>query len=93
MTQTIVHPRVRAALDAGDPVVALESTVITHGLPHPFNLETARMMEAAVSEAGALPATIALIGGKVHVGLDDETLEQLAWPRPDIPKVSLWNLP
>mgnify|MGYP000232907887 CR=1 FL=1 len=74
----IYQPSVRAALDAGRPVVALESTVISHGLPWPENLELARRMEATVRAGGAEPATIALLGGQVHIGLDDAQLEYLA---------------
>lgn len=73
-----MQPDVQAALADGAPVVALESTVITHGLPHPGNLETAMAMEEAVREAGALPATIAILGGKIHVGLDESQLDYLA---------------
>jgi len=69
---------VRAALAGGQPVVALESTIITHGMPHPANRDTARAVEAAVREAGAVPATIAVLDGRVTVGLDDEQLERLA---------------
>ena len=74
----VVHPGVRAALEAGRPVVALESSVISHGLPWPENLELARDMEATVRAGGAEPATIALLGGRVHVGLGDGDLEHLA---------------
>lgn len=73
-----VHPGVRAALEAGRPVVALESSVISHGLPWPENLELARGMEATVRAGGAEPATIALLGGRVHVGLAEGDLEHLA---------------
>jgi pseudouridine-5'-phosphate glycosidase len=69
---------VSIALSAGLPVVALESTVIAHGLPRPLNLETARKMEAAVREGGATPATIAILKGRVHVGLSSTELEYLA---------------
>ncbi|KGJ20933.1 pseudouridine-5'-phosphate glycosidase [Paracoccus sanguinis] len=71
-------PEVAAARDAGRPIVALESTIITHGMPYPQNLEMARAVEAAVREAGAVPATIALMGGRIHVGLTDAALEELA---------------
>ncbi|KGJ13963.1 pseudouridine-5'-phosphate glycosidase [Paracoccus sanguinis] len=71
-------PEVAAARDAGRPIVALESTIITHGMPYPQNLEMARAVEAAVREAGAVPATIALMGGRIHVGLTDTALEELA---------------
>lgn len=69
---------VQSALKAGRPLVALESTVISHGLPWPENLELARGMEAAVREGGAVPATIAVLGGRIHVGLEDGELEHLA---------------
>ena len=73
-----IHPDVKTALTAGRAVVALESTVITHGLPYPDNLNTARLMEASVREGGAQPATIAIIAGEMYVGLTDEQLEHLA---------------
>jgi pseudouridine-5'-phosphate glycosidase len=69
---------VAAALTEAAPVVALESTIITHGMPFPQNLETARMLEAAVRAQGATPATIAVIGGRFKVGLTGAELEQLA---------------
>jgi len=72
-------------------VVALESTVITHGLPAPVNLETARRLEAAVREEGAVPATIGILDGVVHVGLSPEALEALATHN-GVEKASLWNL-
>lgn len=71
-------PEIRAALDTGRPVVALESTIITHGMPFPQNLETARRVEAEVRAAGATPATIAVMGGRIHIGLTDAELEALA---------------
>jgi pseudouridine-5'-phosphate glycosidase len=73
-----VHPDVSSALAAGRPVVALESTIIAHGLPRPDNLRVAREVEAAVREHGAVPATIAILGGEVRVGLDDAALSTLA---------------
>lgn len=72
------QPEVTAALAANEPVVALESTVITHGLPYPQNVETAVAMETAVREGGAVPATIAIIQGQIHVGLTADQLEYLA---------------
>jgi pseudouridylate synthase len=69
---------VAAALGEGRPVVALESTLISHGLPWPQNLEVARASEAAVREAGAVPATVAIRGGRLLVGLDEPALEALA---------------
>ncbi len=86
-----VHPEVRAQLRAGGAVVALESTITTHGLPRPDNLAAARMAEAAVREAGAVPATVATHDGRLCIGLDDEELAELAAAR-DIPKVSRQNL-
>ena len=69
---------VRAAVAEGRAVVALESTVISHGLPRPQNLETARRLEQAVREGGAVPATVAVLGGRLRVGLDAAQLERLA---------------
>jgi pseudouridine-5'-phosphate glycosidase len=71
------HPEVAEALAQNNPVVALESTVITHGLPYPDNVQTAVTMQTAVREGGAVPATIAIIKGMVHVGLTDDELEYL----------------
>src|SRR5690606_1079942 len=84
MTQTSPHPDlhfrddVRDALHEGRPVVALESTLITHGLPYPANLETALAMEQAVRAAGALPATIGVLKGRITVGLTEGEIEYLA---------------
>jgi len=86
-----ISPEVQAALRAGKPVVALESAVITHGLPRPQNLDTARCLERVVREHGATPATVAVVGGRLCVGLADEELARLAQsPRPR--KVSLRDL-
>jgi pseudouridine-5'-phosphate glycosidase len=74
----VIAPPVAKALAHGRPVVALESTLISHGLPHPENLAVARASEAAVRESGAAPATIAIRDGQVLIGLDDEALEALA---------------
>ena len=73
-----VAEEVAAALAAGGPVVALESTIIAHGLPKPDNLRLARAIEDAVRAEGAVPATIAVTRGEVHVGLAPETLEEIA---------------
>ena len=73
-----VHEEVRAALDEGRPVVALESTIIAHGLPRPDNLRVAREIEGVVRSNGAVPATIAIVDGEVRVGLDDAALDALA---------------
>ncbi|SON57461.1 Pseudouridine-5'-phosphate glycosidase [Hartmannibacter diazotrophicus] len=76
-TDVITSPEVAAALAAGRPVVALESTIITHGMPYPQNVETARAVEATVRENGAVPATIAVLNGKLVAGLDEATLDRL----------------
>jgi pseudouridylate synthase len=86
-----IHPEVGQALAAGQPVVALESTIISHGLPRPDNLRVAREIEAAVRAAGATPATIALVAGTARIGLDDSALEQIA-TRDDVVKVSTRDL-
>jgi len=83
---------VREALSAGRPVVALESTIITHGMPAPRNLETARQVEADVRAGGAVPATIALFDGTIRVGLESVELERLAGEK-DVAKVSRADLP
>ncbi|HEY7937805.1 MAG TPA: pseudouridine-5'-phosphate glycosidase [Candidatus Limnocylindrales bacterium] len=73
-----VAPEVADALLAGGPLVALESTLISHGLPYPQNVAVARASEAAVRASGAIPATVAIHGGRILVGLDDAALEALA---------------
>jgi len=92
MSRLHISEEVRAALGAGRPVVALESTVVAHGLPYPANLETARQMEAAVRKHGAMPATIAILHGQLHVGLLESELEFLATAG-NIRKVSRRDLP
>ena len=74
----IATPEVATALAEGRPVVALESTIITHGMPWPANAETARAVEAEVRAAGAVPATIAVMGGRIRVGLAEPEMERLA---------------
>ncbi len=86
-----IADRVADALENGRPVVALESTVITHGLARPENLEVARAMVAAVGEAGAVPAVIAVVRGEVRIGLEEAELEALAADE-TAEKASLWNL-
>lgn len=83
-----VHPEVAAALSERRPVVALESTIISHGLPRPDNLRIAREIEDAVRAGGAVPATIAIIGGEPHIGLDDAALQRIAGSD-DVIKVSV----
>jgi pseudouridine-5'-phosphate glycosidase len=88
-----VQPAVAQALAAGQPVVALESTIISHGMPWPQNFETALRVEAAVREAGAVPATIAVLGGRLCAGLDEAQIEALARGGSAIPKLSRRDLP
>jgi pseudouridine-5'-phosphate glycosidase len=84
---------VAAALAAGGPCVALESTIVAHGMPFPRNLETALAVEAAVRAAGATPATIAILGGACCIGLSTAQLEALARAGPAVRKVSRRDLP
>ena len=74
----LIHPEVADALADSRPVVALESTIISHGLPRPDNLRIARQIEAAVRSSGAVPATIAIVGGVARIGLDDDALARIA---------------
>lgn len=85
-------PEVRAALDAGRPVVALESTIISHGMPYPENLTMAREVEGIIRAEGAVPATIAILDGMCKVGLTEEELYRLATEK-GVAKVSLRDLP
>lgn len=87
-----VMDEVRETLAAGGPVVALESTVIAHGLPRPSNIETARAVEQTVREAGAVPATIAVIDGAIQIGLDDRALARVAEDT-SVAKASVRDLP
>jgi pseudouridine-5'-phosphate glycosidase len=84
-------PEVERARAEGAPIVALESTIITHGMPWPRNVETARLVEAEVRSHGAVPATIAVFGGEIHVGLSAEELEALG-RRKDAAKLSRADL-
>lgn len=81
MSAVIYSPQVANALSAGRPLVALESTIITHGMPYPDNLAMARSVEAIIRQEGAVPATIAVVEGKLMVGLDDEVATILAQTR------------
>lgn len=87
----LFSPEVAAARNAGLPVVALESTIISHGMPYPQNVQTAREVEQIIRDAGAVPATIAIIDGKICVGLNDEQLERLGTAQ-DAIKVSRRDL-
>ena len=73
-----IAPEVREALAGGRAVVALESTIISHGMPYPENVESARTCERIIREEGAVPATVAVIGGIIRVGLSEEELEHMA---------------
>ncbi len=77
MIPMLYSKEVAKALETGAPIVALESTIITHGMPFPQNVETARLVEDDIRHAGAVPATIAVLGGVLHIGLEPETLDQL----------------
>ncbi len=84
-------PEVAQALANGAPIVALESTIITHGMPFPQNIETAALVEATVREAGAVPATIAVLKGRLKIGLDSNELTALGQAR-DVAKLSRADL-
>jgi pseudouridine-5'-phosphate glycosidase len=86
-----IAPEVAEALAGGRPVVALESTLVSHGLPRPRNLQVAREAETAVRDGGALPATIAVVEGEVRVGLDDDALRKIA-ERDDVVKCGVRDL-
>jgi pseudouridine-5'-phosphate glycosidase len=89
-----LHPAVADALHAGRPVVALESTLITHGLPYPANVETALAMEQAIREEGSTPATIAVLDGQIRVGLEPDMIAWLGKLSPDeVRKCSRRDLP
>jgi len=87
-----LSPEVLAALQENRPVVALESTIIAHGMPYPHNVETALLVEKTVREAGAIPATCAIIGGKLVAGLSIEEIELLGKEGAKIPKASRRDL-
>lgn len=88
-----ISPAVKAAQSAGLPVVALESTIISHGMPYPRNVETAIKVEEAVREAGAVPATIAVLGGRLRAGLSADEIEYLGKKGPEVAKASRRDLP
>ena len=87
-----VNPEVAAAIAAGKPVVALESTIISHGMPYPQNVETALNVERIIRENGAVPATIAIIGGRLKAGLTAEEIEYFGKKGQDIAKASRRDL-
>ena len=88
-----ISPEVKAALEAGKPVVALESTIISHGMPYPQNVETALNVEKIVRENGAVPATIAIIGGRLKAGLSEEEITYLGKKGYGVTKASRRDLP
>lgn len=88
-----VAPEVAEALKAGKPVVALESTIISHGMPYPKNVETALNVEKVIRDNGAIPATIAIIGGRLKAGLSKDEIEYLGKTGQDVTKVSRRDLP
>ena len=88
-----LSPEVAAALKAGKPVVALESTIISHGMPYPQNVETALRVEQTVREGGAVPATIAVISGRLKAGLTPEEIEYLGKKGTAVAKASRRDLP
>ncbi|MDD5897383.1 MAG: pseudouridine-5'-phosphate glycosidase [Clostridia bacterium] len=88
-----VSPEVQQALDSGKPVVALESTIISHGMPYPQNVETALSVEKIIRDAGAIPATIAIIRGKITVGLTPDEIEYLGKKGLKVIKASRRDLP
>ena len=88
-----ISPEVRQALAEGRPVVALESTIISHGMPYPKNVETALRVERTIRENGAVPATIAIIGGRLKAGLSEAEIEYLGKTGRAVAKVSRRDLP
>lgn len=88
-----INPEVKKALDEGRPVVALESTIISHGMPYPRNVETALNVEKIIRENGAIPATIAILGGKLKVGLTEDEIEYLGKAAEKVVKTSRRDIP
>ena len=88
-----IAPEVKEALAAGKPVVALESTIISHGMPYPQNVETALKVEAIIRENGAVPATIAVLGGRLKAGLSPEEIDYLGKTGAGVTKASRRDLP
>lgn len=88
-----ISPEVKEALENGKPVVALESTIISHGMPYPQNVETALNVENIIRENGAVPATIAIIGGRLKAGLSHEEIEYLGKTGAGVTKASRRDLP
>lgn len=93
MNNLVISPEVKKALDENRPVVALESTIISHGMPYPQNVETALNVEKIVRENGAIPATIAIIGGKLTVGISPEEIDYLGKKGLAVAKASRRDIP
>lgn len=89
----VYSPEVLEAKKAGKPIVALESTIITHGMEYPKNMETAKKLEETIKSNGAIPATICILKGVIHVGLDKETLENISKNKSDFIKCSTRDIP
>lgn len=88
-----ILPEIKNAIDQGKPIVALESTIISHGMPYPKNVETAKEVEQMVRDNGAIPATIAILGGRLKVGLNDQELEYLGKSGLNVTKASRRDIP
>lgn len=88
-----IAPEVSEALNLGHPVVALESTIISHGMPYPRNVETALLVEAAIRQHGSTPATIAIVGGRLKVGISEPDIEHLGKKGQQVVKTSRRDLP
>ena len=88
-----IAPEVQKALEEGKPVVALESTIISHGMPYPKNVETALLVEQTIRDNGAVPATIAIIGGRLKAGLSHEEIEYLGKTGRGVVKASRRDIP
>ncbi|WLD56979.1 pseudouridine-5'-phosphate glycosidase [Salinispirillum sp. LH 10-3-1] len=88
-----IHPEIAAAIAAGKPVVALESTIISHGMPFPQNVETALKVEAEIRQRGAIPATMAIMDGKLKVGLTEAEITRLGKAGQDVIKCSRRDMP
>lgn len=89
----VINPEVQKAIDENKPVVALESTIISHGMPYPQNVETALTVEKIVRENGAIPATIAIVGGKLTVGITPEEIDYLGKKGLNVTKASRRDIP
>ncbi|MGF1764674.1 pseudouridine-5'-phosphate glycosidase [Aliivibrio kagoshimensis] len=88
-----IHPEVKQAIEEGKPVVALESTIISHGMPYPQNVETALKVEAIIRENGAVPATIAILAGRLKVGMTHDEIEHLGKAGQAVIKTSRRDIP